>query len=134
MSFSIHNSYVADARIPGKAYTESSSPDLVDLKQLVLVISQSILDPLHNGKNFLLLQPPADDLNSNGETVHILGVVQLIRALGDAVELFDVEVRGKLVQVLVYVGHGDDAGGVIELRTPLVEYCNSTQPMQDSPG
>lgn len=47
--------------------------------------------------------------------MHLLGIVVLICALCDTVELLEVEGGGEAVEVAVYVGYWDDAGGVVDL-------------------
>ena len=61
------------------------------------MLVQSIFDPLHAREHFLLLQPPADNLHRDGEAVTRDGVVVLVRASRDAVELAEFEFSGKCV-------------------------------------
>lgn len=47
--------------------------------------------------------------------MHLVGVVVLVGALCDAVELLEVEGGGEAVEVAVYVCYWDNAGGVVDL-------------------
>jgi hypothetical protein len=66
---------------------------LLDLQQFVPapISVQRVFATGHDSQNFLLLQPAAHNLYTNGQSGHSIGVIVLIRALGDAVEGFDVE-------------------------------------------
>jgi len=89
--------------------------EILQTHQLVPVIAQGVLEPLHHGKDLLLLQPATHHLHAHGQAVHALGVVVLVRPARDPVELLDVEGRGKPVEGLIDVGDGEDAGRVVEL-------------------
>lgn len=47
--------------------------------------------------------------------MHSVGVVELVRALGNTVQLLDVEPTWKLILGLIDVSDGDDTGGIIKL-------------------
>ena len=90
---------------------------LFDAQGLVLaaVLVERVLDALHDGKYFLFLEALADDLDANGEAVHLVGVVVLVCSFRDAVQGLEAKCGGELVFGSVDVGDGDDAAGVIEL-------------------
>ena len=104
---------------PSTAFPTPPKPNenLINLQQLVPLPPrlQRALEPLHHREHLLLLQPLSDDLNADGQAVHALRVVQLVRALRHAVELPAVEIGGKGVEGAVDVGDWEDAGGVVEL-------------------
>lgn len=88
---------------------------LIKLQQLELVVPKSILNSLHQGENLLLFQTTSNDLHAHGKAVHGTGVIMLVGALCNTIQLADAKVSGKLVLVSVDMRYGDDAGGVIEL-------------------
>lgn len=91
---------------------------LLNLEQLVLpsVLLKRIFYPLHNRKHLLLLEPLADDLDANRQTLHLHGVVVSVRALRDAVERLEIERGRERIEDTVNMGDGKDSTGIVELR------------------
>ena len=87
----------------------------IKIEKLVLLLAESILEPLHDGQHLLLFQTTADNLYSNRQAVHRFGIILLVRSLGNAVQLLQVEWRRQPVQLLVDVGDGHNSRRVVQL-------------------
>lgn len=87
----------------------------VNVQEPVLLLPKGVLDTLHHRQHLLLLQPPPYDLDPHRQAVHVIGIVELVGAPRDAVQLPDVEAFRQTVEGLVDVGDGQDPGGVVEL-------------------
>jgi hypothetical protein len=77
---------------------------------------ERILDPLHDCKYLLLLQPPPHNLHTNRQPSHFRSIVMLVRALSHTIQLLEVERSGQLIPCWVDVSHRQDAGSVVQLR------------------
>lgn len=87
---------------------------LVKLKKLVLVIAQSILHSLHQSQHLFFFKSTSDDLDTNGQAVHFIGVVVLVGTTSNAVQLVNVKVLGELILGLVNMSDRDDTSRVIK--------------------
>jgi len=74
------------------------------------------LDELHTFKNLLFLETPSDDLYTNGQTVHIIGIVALERIALDLVPWS--ERKHEFIERAVHARDGHDARGVVKLQQP----------------
>lgn len=81
-----------------------SSISLVKLEKLVFVIAQSTLNFLYESQYCFFLKTAADDLDADGESVHIVSIVMPLSAAGNTVELANSEVLGQLILLPIDVG------------------------------
>jgi hypothetical protein len=95
----------------------SSTQRLINLQQLISssVLIQRIFAPFHNSQYLFFLQPSPYNLDTHWQASHLHCIVVLVGSLRNAVELLEGKRRGERVLGRVDVGHGDDAGRVVEL-------------------
>ena len=75
------------------------------------------LDELHTLKDLLFLETPSDDLYANWQTVHIVGIVALVRVTLDLVPW--PEQQRQFIKRTVHARDGHDARGVVKLHPPI---------------
>jgi len=95
--------------------SSTESFKLINLQKSVPLLSQRILDPLHDSKHLLLLKTAPDDLYTNRESVHLVRIIKVVSPLSNAVEISDVEIGWQRILLLVYMGNGEDTSCVIQL-------------------
>lgn len=81
-----------------------------------VLLRKHLLHSGHERNNLLLLEPAAHHLHTNWKPMHLFGVVVLVCALRNSVELLEIEVYGKLVKLPVYLGYGEDSSAVVNLE------------------
>jgi hypothetical protein len=52
-----------------------AAPDSIYLQQLILALTQRILDPLHDSQYFLFLKASTNDLHAHRKTMHLLRII-----------------------------------------------------------
>jgi hypothetical protein len=81
---------------------------------------ESFLDDFHTGQHLLFFQPATDDLDTYGETVHCVRIVEFVEGTRDVVHLSvflaSLEIAGKGVDFLFYERDRQATGRIIELK------------------
>lgn len=73
------------------------------------VLIERILHPLHNSKHFLLFESSSNDLHTNRQARHLIGVIVFVCSLCNAIERLEVESGRECVFSRVDVCYWDDS-------------------------